>query len=238
MVQGNVALITGASKGIGKAIAIEFARAGVQVFLVARNEKLLAQAKEEIEREGGKAAYFTADLEEPGTVGQAVDECVRVYGKIDYLVNNAAYTKAGRLEEITKEDFDRHLYLNAYIPLEFMQKTLPYLKESKSAYIINIGSIVSFDPYENQGAYAASKHVVKAFTKLAQREFFDYDIRATILSPGAVATELIATMRPDLTDTSMFSKPEELAKIARFLIENRNNSAIDGIVVRRYSKKP
>jgi len=238
MLEGKVAIITGASRGIGRAIAKELSSAGVSVCIAARNEKNLNDLAREIRELGGNALPVVCDLYEESSVDKIVDECAKAYGKIDYLVNNAAYSRSAKLMTVTKEDFDRHMYLNAFVPLRMIQKTEPYLKESDSAYVINIASVVAFNPYENQGAYSASKHALSAFSKVAAKELFDSNIRISMISPGAVDTELITEMRPDLKDTSAFSKPEEIAKMVRFLLENRNNSVIDEIVVRRYSKKP
>ena len=238
MLEGRVAVITGASRGIGRAIAKELASAGVSVCIIARDEQKLNELALEITEQGGNALPVVCDLFEEESVDKIIGQCVEKFGGIDYLVNNAAYSRSGRLDSVTKEDFDRHMYLNAYVPLRMMQAAEPYLKASENAYVINIASVVAFSPYESQGMYSASKHALSAFSKVAAKELFDFDVRVSMISPGAVDTELITTMRPDLKDTSVFSKPSEIAKIARFLLENRNNSVIDEVIVRRYSKKP
>ena len=130
-----------------------------------------------------------------------------------------------------------HMAVNVRAPMLLVNAALPYLEQSGHAAVINIGSVVSVKGYETQGAYTASKHALLGYTKVLARELFKKGIRVHVLLPGGVGTELIRETRPDL-DMNDLSTPQEIADIILFLLKNRNNSVIDEISIRRYTKEP
>ena len=127
--------------------------------------------------------------------------------------------------------------LNAKTPYILCKEFHELLKESDYAFVINIGSVMSYSAYETQGIYAASKHALRGFTKAYAKEVFKDDIRVHLINPGGVLTEMVKETRPDL-DTSILSLPDEIASWIDFIISNRNRSCVDEINIRRFTKIP
>lgn len=227
-----VALVTGASRGIGKAITLELARLGYDLALVGRNATSLEKAA--AEAEGVKVHCMVADLSEVQSVRQAVEETVKVFGGIDLLVNCAGIPQKGPFTEVSPEQWNEVFAVNARAPFFLCQAALPYLKESSRPIVINISSVVGFKGYINQSVYASSKHALAGFTKVFAKEVQPYGIRVHLISPGGVATEMVTRMRPDI-DPSELIRPEEIAEIVRFLVTRKGNGTIDEFYIRRFS---
>ena len=227
-----VALVTGASRGIGKAITLELARLGYDLALVGRNATSLEKAA--AEAEGVKVHCMVADLSEVQSVRQAVEETVKVFGGIDLLVNCAGIPQKGPFTEVSPEQWNEVFAVNARAPFFLCQAALPYLKESSRPIVINISSVVGFKGYINQSVYASSKHALAGFTKVFAKEVQPYGIRVHLISPGGVATEMVTQMRPDI-DPSELIRPEEIAEIVRFLVTRKGNGTIDEFYIRRFS---
>ena len=239
MLKGRIAIITGAAGGIGKVIAKTLVEQGTSACLVDIDEDRLRAVKEELESQGGKIHTIACNLMEEESPKKIVESCVKTFGGLDYLINNAGYAARTPFMEITRKEYLDHILLNAYTPLAMTQQAVPYLKQSEVPTIVNISSITSINPYECQGSYVSSKHALRGITKVMAMELFDEDpnIRVHTIAPTGVDTEMIAITRPDL-DSNMFCKREEIAEIILFLLTHRNNSIIDEIVLRRHTKKP
>ncbi len=234
---GKTAIITGASKGIGRAIALALASEGVNLLLTARSKDILIEVKEEVERLGSKAHICEVDLSVNNAPEKIISDAIVTFGGIDILINNAGIAEAMSITDTSLEAWEKHMNLNARAPFLLSREAIPYLKESNHATIINIASIVASKGYINQGAYTASKHALIGFTKVLAQEVFEDDIRVHVISPGGVETEMITKTRPDL-DTSILMTPDEVADIILFLLKHRGNAVIDEINVRRFSKTP
>lgn len=229
--KGRIAVVTGAGRGIGFTVVETLLGEGMNVFATSRDISSLEQIKN-----AGLYA-FSADLADTASSAKIIDECVCAFGGIDVIINNAGYAKKALLSETTAQDFDMHMAVNVRAPMLLVNAAMPYLEKSSYAAVINIGSVVSVKGYETQGAYTASKHALLGYTKVLAREVFDKGIRVHALLPGGVGTELVRETRPDL-DMNDLSTPQEIADIILFLLKNRNNSVIDEISVRRYTKEP
>ncbi len=229
-----IALITGASRGIGKAIATELASLGFDLALVARDAAALAQTIADLPEECGKAVAIPADLSEETSYESVVAETVAALGGLDVLVNCAGLSQAGSFTEVTPEQWNRIFAVNAKAPFFLCQAALPYLKASPKPIVINIASVVGFKGYANQSVYASSKHALTGFTKVFAKEVQPYGIRVHLISPGGVATEMVTRMRPDI-DPSELIQPEEIAEIVRFLVTKSGKGTIDQFYIRRYS---
>ena len=142
-----------------------------------------------------------------------------------------------RFEDITLEEFDRIMAINVRVPFMLTQKVLPFLKESSSATIINIASVVSHSGYPMQSIYSASKHALLGMTKSIAREYYKENIRVHAICPGGVYTDMVKISRPDLTPDGMIL-PEDVADLVYFFLANRTNAVIDEILVHRVSKEP
>ena len=231
ILQGKIAVVTGAGRGIGFAIVEKLLSEGMKVFATSRDISSLEKIKSD------DLYSFSADLSDTNGPATVIDKCVCTFGGIDVIINNAGYAKKALLSDTTAQDFDMHMAVNVRAPMLLVNAALPYLEQSGHAAVINIGSVVSVKGYETQGAYTASKHALLGYTKVLARELFKKGIRVHVLLPGGVGTELIRETRPDL-DMNDLSTPQEIADIILFLLKNRNNSVIDEISIRRYTKEP
>lgn len=229
-----VALVTGASRGIGKAIAEGLASLGYDLALVARSAEALAETIASLPETCGKAVAIPADLSEEESYAAVVAETVAELGGLDVLVNCAGVSQSGPFEEITSEQWNQIFAVNAKAPFFLCKEALPYLKESAHPVVINISSVVGFKGYVHQSAYASSKHALAGFTKVFAKEVQPYGIRVHLISPGGVATDMVTRMRPDI-DTEELIQPAEIAELVRFLVTREGKGTLDHLYIRRYS---
>ncbi|MEN3183387.1 MAG: SDR family oxidoreductase [Atribacterota bacterium] len=236
--RGKVALVTGASRGIGRAIARTLAEKGLSLALCARSRNKLEALKEELCSFGVEIFIRSGDLADPAFPPSFVHEAGAYFGRIDVVVNNAGVALSKPLEETTLEEWELQMAVNARAPFLICQAALPYLRRSPLATIINISSVVGTKGYVHQGAYTASKHALMGFTKVLARELHKEGIRVHVIAPGGVETDLIAVMRPDLLREQLIA-PSEIAEIVWFLLSLRQgNAVIDEVNVRRASNEP
>lgn len=235
--KGRSALITGGSRGIGFAIAEALASEGVNIALNSSSIENLKQAEKKLTQYGTKVVLCPGNLKDPETTANILNKTVQSFKGLDILINNAGIAIPKPIVDTTTEEWNLHMAVNATAPFILCREAVPYLSKSDVAVIINISSVVGTKGYVNQGAYTASKHALMGMTKVLAQEVHDDDIRVHVISPGGVATDMVARMRPDL-DSSVLMSPEEIADIALFLIKHRGNAVIDEINVRRASNTP
>jgi len=234
---GQVSIVTGAGRGIGRSIALALARGGARVSLAARTRAELQAVQSEIETLGGQAASLPTDVSHEAEVIALVRNTVGRFGRLDILVNNAGTGIFGPLVEATAEQWDRLMAVNARGPFLLCREAIPYLQQQERAFIINIVSVMGVKGYVNQAAYSASKHAVVGMTKALAKEVQQDDIRVHAICPGGVDTQLVRKARPDL-ERSVLMQPEEIADIVLFLVTRRGNAVIDEILVRRAASTP
>lgn len=229
------ALVTGASRGIGLAIARELADAGYNLALVARSAEALAHVAEEIKTASAvHVKTIVADLAAETSYSQVVAETVQTFGGLDLLVNCAGIAQQGSFTDVSPAQWDAIFAVNAKAPFFICKEALPYLKQSPKPIIINIASVVGFKGYIHQSAYSSSKHALTGFTKVLAKEVQPFGIRVHLISPGGVATEMVKKMRPDIQADELL-QPEEIAEIVRFLVTRKGRGTIDQFYLRRYS---
>ena len=233
---GKRALITGAGSGIGRAIALRLAEAGMKLALVGRSaDKLMRTAA--LTGRPLDMLVLPTDITTP----RGIDDIMRIleghFKGLDVLVNNAGMALNCPFEQTDEADFDRIMALNVKAPFVLCQRTLKLLRQSECPTIINIGSVVAHQGYVQQAAYAASKHALLGMTKALAKEVSGEGIRVHIISPGGVYTDMIAVARPDLTPEGMI-QPEEVAELAAYLIAHRGNAVVDEIRLHRVNKEP
>jgi 3-oxoacyl-[acyl-carrier protein] reductase len=230
-------LITGASRGIGRAIALLLGQNGVNLAVNARSEEALTVLKEDLSSYGIDILLCPGDLQDPLVPSVIIKRVINYFGRLDILINNAGIALAKPLIETTTEEWDALMAVNARAPFLLSKEAISYLKRSDIATIINISSVVGIKGYVNQGAYTASKHALMGFTKVLAQEVFQDGIRVHIISPGGVATGMVELTRPDIDPSTLIS-PEEIAEIVLFLLTHRGNAVIDEINVRRSATPP
>jgi 3-oxoacyl-[acyl-carrier protein] reductase len=230
----RTAIVTGASKGIGKAIALRLAYLKYNMVIVGRSEHLLNNLKSEIESMGSKCLSIAEDLSIVETPEKIVNVALAHFGQIDVLVNNAGLAHSGAISETDLDTWNRLFTVNARAPFFLCKAAIPVLKRSSNPVIINISSVVGFKGYANQAAYASSKHALAGFTKVLAKEVQSAGIKVHLISPGGVNTEMVQEMRPDI-DTEQLIQPEEIAEIVEFLVTRKGKGTIDHFYIRRQS---
>lgn len=237
ILKGKIALITGASGGIGSCIARRFAQDGISLALLGRSKEKLAATAASIREYGVETLLLPGDLLDDAYLEDCFAAVKERFGGLNILVNNAGIALSRSFEETTMAEFDRIMALNARVPCLACHLALPLLRCSECASILNIASVVAHKGYPLQSAYAASKHALAGFTKSLASEVYREDIRVHLISPGGVFTDMVRIARPDLTGEDMIL-PEDIAEIAAFFIEHRTNAVIDEICVHRSGKEP
>ncbi|MDB5843793.1 MAG: short-chain dehydrogenase/reductase, partial [Polaromonas sp.] len=237
--EGLSALVTGGDSGIGRAVAVLFAREGADVAILYLNEHADAeQTKRCIEAEGRRCLLMPGDVKDAAFCRQTVEKTVAQFGKLDILVNNAAFQEhAESLEDITEERFDETLRTNIYGYFHMAKAALPHLK--RGACIINTGSVTGLEGSAKLLDYSATKGAIHAFTKSLASNLIDKGIRVNAVAPGPVWTPLnpadksaesIQQFGAD-TDMKRPAQPEELSPAYVFLASPVCSSYITGIVL-------
>ena len=234
---GKVALITGASGGIGAAMAVRLAQSGIDLVLCGRSMEKLEKTRQAVSEYGVKTFLYAGDLTADGAPKACIDAAVAAFGRLDILINNAGMALSCPYEQTTEAQFDNIMATNVRAPYFLCQAALPALRKSDHATIINISSVVGHKGYPLQSAYAASKHALIGMSKSLANEVYTEDIRVHVIAPGAVFTDMVRIARPDLTEEGMIL-PEDIAEVAAFFIEHRSNAVVDEIQVHRAGKAP
>lgn len=189
-IEGKVVVITGASSGLGEAAARLLSARGASVALGARRVDRLKSLADELNRGGGKALAVATDATHCDQVKKLVDAAVKAFGRIDVMMNNAGIMPRAPLERLMIEDWDRTIDINIKGVLYGIAAALPYMKEQKSGHMINVSSVAGHKIGPGFVVYAATKHAVRVISEGFRQEVKPYNIRTTVISPGAVATEL------------------------------------------------
>jgi 3-oxoacyl-[acyl-carrier protein] reductase len=235
--KGRVALVTGASRGIGRAICIALAEEGATIVLAARAMDKLKETAEQVTATGGKAHIIPAELTDEQSIKNLIRSTGESCSRLDILVNNAGITHSAKLEETLTEDYDRCMSINARAPFILCREALPLLKKAEKAYIINIASVVGVKAYALQSAYTSSKHALRGMTMALAEELKGSNIRVHLLCPGGVDTELVTKVRPDIKKHDLM-QPEEIAELVLYLVTHKGNAVIDELHIRRAASTP
>jgi len=189
---GKAALITGASRGIGRAIAIRFAEEGADLVLAATNAEKLRETQALAEAQGASVTLHTLDVAQRDQVQGMVDAAVAAHGRIDVLVNNAGVYKAARFVDYTPEEFDQVMQVNLYGAFHVMQLCLRQMLKQGGGKVVNIASTAGKWESPNQAAYNASKHALVGLSRCAALETAAHGITVNAICPGFVETDMIS----------------------------------------------
>jgi len=192
--QGRIALVTGASQGIGRACALELARAGATVALAARNEAKLAEVASEIEAAGGQAAAFALDVSSKDSIKAGAKAVIARFGKVEILVNNAGITRDGLMLRMKRADWDDVLGTNLTGAFLLTQALLSPMLKNRWGRIINIASVVGRTGQAGQVNYAASKAGLIGLTRSMAREVASRGITVNAVAPGYIETPMTAVL--------------------------------------------
>lgn len=230
----KVALVTGASRGIGRAAAAALAGEGAQVVMTARDRGRLETAAAAI---GGQTTVAAADLSDEAAVLDLAAGITERLGRLDILVNNAGITLSAPLEATSALDWDRLMAVNARAPFLLCRQLLPLLKASPAGRIINISSVVGVKGYPLQSAYTASKHALRGMSIALAEELRDTPVRVHVICPGGVDTDMVGRVRPDIPKEDLIA-PEEIAEMVLYLCTHTGNAVIDELRPRRHTSGP
>ena len=234
---GNVAIVTGASRGIGRAISVALAQKSATIVLAARSIQELQKTAEQVSNAGGQAKIVHVELTEEKSIRNLIQVTEEKLGRLDILVNNAGVTHSAELQQTSTEDWQRCISINASAPFILCREALPLLKKSQAAYIINIASVVGVKGYPLQSAYTASKHALRGMTMSLAEELRGSNIRVHLLCPGGVDTDMVDSVRPDIAKDELI-KPEEIAELVLYLVTHKGNAVVDELRIRRATSSP
>jgi NADP-dependent 3-hydroxy acid dehydrogenase YdfG len=235
---GKVVVITGASSGIGKAIALKLAENGANVVLGARrNEKLSALANQ-IKKANGKVEYTVTDVKKKEDLVNLVQTAIKAYGKLDVIINNAGISELSRIDDLDIEGWDEMIDVNIKGVLYGIAAAIPFFKEQKSGHIINIISTSGIKIVPMQGVYAGTKNAIRTIAE-AFRQESNGEIRITGISPGVVNTEFVDNIKNDTMKSvvkenmkKMAISPDAIANAVLYAIEQPLDVEIGDIVIR------
>jgi 3-oxoacyl-[acyl-carrier protein] reductase len=230
---GQVALVTGASRGIGRAIARRLGRMGAAISICARQRSPLEDARKALEAEGIASLAVVADVTRTQDVARLVETTRRELGEIDILVNNAGIGWFGPVHHATEEDWDRVIETNLKAPFLLLRAVAPVMMERRSGHIIQIASLAAKNSFAGGALYCASKWGLLGMTQSAAEDLRAYGIRASVVCPGSVLTEFSphAGKNPD-----KMLHPDDVAHAVEMIVLQPPRSFISEVLLRPTEK--
>lgn len=232
-IRNKVAVVTGASKGIGKAIALQLAREGAHVALSARGKDALEDTARDIEALGRKTVVFAGDMRDEKSIKSLIKQTVDTLGRLDILVNNAGVGRFYPVAEMPTEQWDEMFDLNVRGLFIATRESLPYLRQAGESVVINIASLAGKNSFKTGGGYSATKHAVVAFSRSLMLEERDNGIRVLTLCPGSVDTAFFDN-RHNANDPKRdrILKPQDVADTAIHMIKIPQRAMVSEIDIR------
>ncbi len=220
----HVILITGAARGIGKAIAAHFAAAGATVLILDLNQEAIDIAVKDLNALGGKAFGYLANVIDGPQIESLFAELIKEHGKIDVLINNAGVTRDNLMLRMKEEEWDMVLDINLKGAFICTQKVFKHMMKARSGSIINIASVIGIMGNSGQANYAASKGGMIAFTKSCAKEFASRNVRVNAVAPGFIETEMTASLSDEIRaeyakviPLNKMGSPLDVARLCMFL---------------------
>jgi len=219
--EGATVVVTGASAGIGRETALEFARRGANVVLAARREERLRELAQQIERIGVQALVVPADVGRSEDVERMVRAAIERFGRIDVLVNNAGFGFSGTIEETTEADMRELMDVNYMGAFNAIRAVLPHMRRQRSGHIVNVASVVGKIAFPFHGAYSATKFAMVALTESLRGELDGSGVTATVVLPGSTRTEFFDVQRTHDGHVSAPTGPQQNAgQVARAIVRS------------------
>ena len=238
-IKDKVVVITGASSGIGESTAKFLAEQGAKVVLGARRSKRIDEVAKEISANGGKAIGLATDVTKRAEVEALIQRAVEGFGRVDVLINNAGIMPIAPIEALKVDEWDRQIDVNIKGLLYGVAAALPHMQKQKSGHIINIASVFGIKMFAPGGVvYCSTKAAVRALTEGLRMELHSQNIRCTMISPGATATELSESSSDEATRKNLreFMKmaisASTIARAIAYAVEQPADVEIDEVVVR------
>lgn len=236
--QDRVAIITGSTSGMGRAIAKKFAEEGAKVVVTGRNEERAKEVVDDIKAAGGEAIYVTEDTSNTDDCKILLDKTLEAFGTVDILVNNAGMLSMSPLAEIPREEWDRVFRVNVTAALYLTQLVAPIMKSKGKGVIVNTASVAAHAAHHGFGAYVSSKHAMAGLSKSMAWELGP-EIRVNAISPGLIHTAMVDSIGGldalqfmiDACPMKRAGQPEDIANVALFLASD-DSSFIDGQVIK------
>ena len=228
----KVALVTGSSSGIGKAIALRFGEEGAKVVITARRKALCEQTAREISERGGEACVIQTDVSQESQVNRLFESAVGHYGRVDIAVHNAGIFGGTRIGDTTTEVFDEVMDVNLRGTFFCCRAAFRQMKKQGGGIIINMSSVAGVQAWSGTGVYSASKHGVMALTRALADEGKQFNIRVSAICPGAVAEELVDATEEEIVRSEKIS-PFDIAETTLFLASLGKFAVVHQIVVDR-----
>ena len=225
----KTAIITGASRGIGKACALGLAQMGYHCIMIARNLELLEEVAQQIHANGGESSLFAVDLTKEEALVECIQKIKQHYSQIDVLVNNAGMYIGGNLQMNTI-DFRLQMELNLMAKFNLLKEVVPIMKAQKSGHIFNIASRAGKIGFSNSGAYSASKFGLVGLSESLYRELAESGISVTAICPGWVATEMADLAGSPLPADEMI-QPEDIFRTLEYLLNLAPNTRIKELII-------
>ena len=230
---GKVAIVTGSSSGIGKAIALRYGAEGARVVVTARRLALCEQTVDQIKAKGGEAWAIQTDVADEQQVERLITETVKRYGRLDVLVNNAGIIAGGRrLAETSTKDFDAVMNVNLRGTFFCCRAGFTQMKQQGGGTIINMSSVAGVQAWAGTGTYSASKHGIMALTKSLADEGRPHHIKVTAICPGGVADELVDASPEEILRSEKID-PFDIAEAAVYLATLSKHTVVHQIVIDR-----
>jgi 3-oxoacyl-[acyl-carrier protein] reductase len=230
--EGKIAVVTGSSSGIGKAIALRFGEEGAKVVVAARRVDRCEQSAAQIRKHGGEGSAIQTDVSDEGQVDTLIRETVNRYGRLDILVNNAGMFGGGRLADTTTKAFDEVMNTNLRGTFFCCRAGFKQMKQQGGGLIINMSSVAGLQAWAGTGTYSASKHAIMALTKSLADEGRAYNIKVSAICPGGVADELVDATAEDILRSEKIN-PYDIAETAVYLARLGPYAVVHQIVVDR-----